>query len=105
MFWINWITAFASTFPTLNGFCWVNSFLFGRPTFPGSASPDHRGRAAALWQNLFPRPNPLSGHHIFYYPATFRAGIRHLNFLYLRGAGFRRPLLFSLWLPNPGIHL
>jgi hypothetical protein len=52
------LCVFAPIFPAVNGFYWVNGFLFVRPTFLGNGSPDHRGRAAALLEKLSPRPNP-----------------------------------------------
>jgi hypothetical protein len=46
-------TLFAPISPAMNGFCWVNGFLFVRPTFPPAAvHPITEVAPTPFWENF-----------------------------------------------------
>ena len=75
-------TLFASIFPALNGFCWVNGFLYGRPTFPparesapffhlaqfspAALHPIPKATPTPFWENFLPALTHPAGWSSFY---------------------------------------
>jgi hypothetical protein len=58
---------FAPISPALNGFCWVNGFLFVRPTFPPAAvHPITEAAPLLFWKNFLPAPTHPAGCPSFY---------------------------------------
>jgi hypothetical protein len=51
----------------VNGFCWVNGFLFVRPTFqPAAVHPITVVASVSFWDNFFRAPTHPAGCSLFY---------------------------------------
>jgi hypothetical protein len=58
---------FAPISPAVNGFYWVNGFLFVRPTFPPAAvHPITEAAPTPFWENFLPALTHLAGCPSFY---------------------------------------
>jgi hypothetical protein len=86
----------------VNGFCWVNGFLFVRPTFPSAAV--HLITEAAptpFWENFLPALTHLAGCPSFY---TLLLLVRVFAGLVYWGPDFPASYFFSM-ATKTGIHL
>ena len=93
---------FAPISPAVNGFYWVNGFLFVRPTFPPTAvHPITEAAPPPFWENFLRDPTHSAGRSSFYILLLFVRVFAGLVY----GGQIAPPVLFSLWLPNPNIHL